>query len=602
MPIKYPETPSLVGATIPTKYVLHYGDGLNCAPPEASVKMGFDAKTGDATIGYYKAITKIKKMGFKVIRVDESIEVSPVAREYYQLTITHREQMEAQIKSYLASIAQAITDYELVKHDLRKYKEFMDYYAMIDEGKRLIKEGKEEEGRKLLTRGNQTLKSIFIDQVDVHTGEGVALKLITPRWPTIIADFMRLDDDDVEPKKIREKYKVSEAEAVVLATKNKLFLEWRDNLFRKAVEERFENLLRLAEARKKSIEEYKNMLKPILRRYKMIKEALETPAAGKLRHVWIFRPDAQAISFDNVRLWAFKPFAPAEKYKVSVESISTVKPCGLIPPLDVGAGFWREEIKEIKEALKRKGSLSYEEELLLKHDLVEALPAEPSIDHVVRKFIGDVEKAYGVEITPLDLFYARQMLVKDFKDAAAGKLWGWVYSPYFIFLDIDITRVHSRVPDGRELESLNLNELKGYTQTQNIIILHYLEVIAREKQLEKYIEEMLGEKGISGKTIEELKKELILSTSAPSPKKKVDVKKPRWSFLQTLILPFNKLCNYFGIDVPLFSLGPYEFTLTHRITKFYQAQVAEVFEEVKNVFKARFKVPGAKEKVRVGLE
>jgi hypothetical protein len=602
MPITYPETPSIVGKTLPKKFILPFGEGLNCFPLEADVELNFDAKVGDATLGYYKTIAMLGRLGFKVFKIDESIEVTPVAREYYQLTIAQKEQMEAQIKSHLASISTALSDLDLLKHDLRKYKEFMDYYSMREEGKKLIEKGKIEEGKKLMLQGEQSLKSIFIDQVDVHTGETVALKLIAPRWPTIIADFMRLEDEDVEPKKIKEKYKVSEAEAVVLATKNKLYIEWRDRLFKPAVEERFKNLISLVEARKKSVEEYKNMVRPLMRRYKAITQALEKGPV-KLRSLWVWRPGAQALSLDEARLWAWKPFAPAEKYKRTVETFSTIKPCGVVQPFDIGAGFWPEEIEEIKESLRKKvdkgGSLSYAEELLLKNDLVEALPVEPSIDPVVRRFIGDIEKYYGVEITPMDLFEARQRLIEDFKSSLRGG--GpemWVFSPYFIFLDMSIQRVHSTIVGGAEQESLNV-KLTAATQTQNIIILHYLELIAREKQIEKYVSEMLGEVGVSGKSLEEIEKELMFKVEKLETKKKVDIKKPRYSLKERILKPLRDFFLYFGIEVPMFTIGPYEFALTHRITKFYQAQVAKAFEQVKDLFKSRFKVPGAQERVMI---
>jgi hypothetical protein len=105
MPITYPETPSIVGKTLPKKFVLPFGEGLNCFPLEAEVELNFDAKTGEATLGYYKTIAMLGRLGFKVFKIDESIEVSPVDREYYQLTIAQKEQMEAQIKSHLASIS-----------------------------------------------------------------------------------------------------------------------------------------------------------------------------------------------------------------------------------------------------------------------------------------------------------------------------------------------------------------------------------------------------------------------------------------------------------------------------------------------------------------
>jgi len=224
---------------------------------------------------------------------------------------------EAQIKSGLAQIASAIHDFELVAHDLRKYREFMDYFTKFEKGKSLLegKKGKAE-GEKILREGDQTLRAVFIDEVDVHTGEGIALKLIAPRWPTIIADFMRLDEKDTEPAKIKDKLKVSEAEGVVLATKNKLYMEWRDKLFRPAVIDRYQRILRLVEARRTSIKEYSNMLRPVISRFKLISDSLSSPGGRVLaRDHPLFRSDAQAFSADFMRMWGWRPFSPSEKYK-----------------------------------------------------------------------------------------------------------------------------------------------------------------------------------------------------------------------------------------------------------------------------------------------
>ncbi|MDI6806567.1 MAG: hypothetical protein QMD14_01980 [Candidatus Aenigmarchaeota archaeon] len=596
MPITYPLSPTILEMFIPKRLVLHFGEGLNCPPPEADIYCGFDARTGTATLGYYKTIAMFGRLGFEAIKIEESIAVSPVFREYYELTVRQKDHMEAELKTHLASIATAISDLELVKHDLRRYREFMDYYAMIDEGEKLIKKGKVEEGKELILKGQQSLKAVFIDLVDVHTGEGIAIKLIAPRWPTIIADFMRLEDEDVLPEKIKEKYKVPEAEAIILATKNKIYLEWRDRLFKVTVEERFGRLVELVEMRKKSIEEYKDMVRPLVRRYKMLTDALEKPP-GKLIERWTWRPDAQRVSLDSVRIWAWKPFAPTEKYRVTVESLRAIRPCGVAPPIDIGTGFWPEEIEEIKRELREKRSLSYAEELLLRDNLMDALPAEPSIDPVVRRYIEDIEKFYGVKITPMDLFNARQKLVDKFKEAIKGhgpQL--WYFSPYFIFFEIPVDRFHSILPAApieTGMESLYVDRFTAATQTQNMIILHYLELIAREKQVENFLRQMLGELGVTGESIEDLKKKLVFRVEEIKPKKEVNVKKPRYTLLERIIKPFHDFFWWFGIEIPMLAIGKYEFSLAHRITKFYQPQVAAAHEDIKNIFKYRFKVPGA---------
>ncbi|MEM7821764.1 MAG: hypothetical protein QXX38_03070 [Candidatus Aenigmatarchaeota archaeon] len=572
MPIEYPKGPPPAGEG------LKPGEGINNIPDEAQEYLDFTTAPGKSTGMFYGIVFQLPKWGFDRFKIEESIEVSPVFQQYYQLTIQQKTTLESQIKAGLAQITSLMGDLELAAHDMRKYKEFIDYYAMIDKGKEMVKKGKKEEGEKLEMQGEQSLKAVFIDQVDVHTGEGIALKLIAPRWPTIIADFMKLTDNDIDPKKIAEKYKVSEAEGVVLATKNKLYIEWRDRLFRKTVEERFKNLVALVEARKKSVEEYRNMLRPVIARYKAINEMLSQPTS--LQKVSFWRPDAQAISMDYELLWAWKPFAPVEKYKVTREV-----PLDKIPA--AAAGFTPEQIEEIKK--EKEGWDGF----------VKALPVEPSIDDVVKRTIKKIESHYGIKITGKDLYDARQMLVEKFEQSSKGlgDFETWVFSPYFIFLEIPIYRTVIRLPNGEEMEDLNIPKLTSAIQTQNLIILHYLELIARDKQLDNYIHQMLGEMGIKGETIEELMKKEIFKTEEEikeEERKKFEIKKSKEviSTMKKFRTGIGKLFSLFGAEVSfLRAEGPYEFAFQDRLSKMYFKEVASNFAMVRDFFKSGFGAP-----------
>jgi hypothetical protein len=578
MPIEYPEGPGKE---------LKPGEGINTTPGEAEEFLDFTTAPGASTGMFYGIVFQLPKLGFDRFKIEESIEVSPVFQQYYQLTIQQKAALEGQVKAGLGSIATAVSDLELVAHDKRKYKEFMDYYAMADKGKELIKGGKKEEGEKLRMQGEQSLKSVFIDQVDVHTGETIALKSIAPRWPTIIADFMRLTDGDTSPKEIAEKYKVSEAEGVVLATKNKLYIEWRDRLFRKTVEDRYRNLVALVEARRKSVEEYRNMLKPVIARYKAITEMLATPEGRSfLTRTSFWRPDAQAMSMDYELVWAWKPFAPAEKYKATRETrldeISAAK-----------VGFTKEQIEEIK---KEKGGDW--------KGTVKALPVEPSIDGVVKRLVKKVEEKYGVKITAGDLLKAREMLVEKFDESAKG-LGGfesWVFSPYFVFLQIPIYRSVSRMPNGEESEDLSIENLAGSIQTQNIIIVHCLELVARDKQLDNYIKQMLGEMGVGGDAIEELMKKEVFRTEEEIKKEAEEegkrmekIKKSAEEAMGTvkkIRVEIGKFFELFGTQVSfLRAEGPYEFAFQDRISKMYLREAAASFGAVRDFFKAGFGAP-----------
>jgi len=136
---------------------------------------------------------------FTVKKVDEWIEISP-SHPMYQSILRQKQDIIRQVKEGLAHVDRAISDVELLIHDQRKYKIILDFIANKDD---------------------HSLKAMFIDQVDVNLPEGVSLRSIAPRWPTIIADFMELGDDDDTKEKVQKKLGTSMAEAVVLATKLK---------------------------------------------------------------------------------------------------------------------------------------------------------------------------------------------------------------------------------------------------------------------------------------------------------------------------------------------------------------------------------------------
>ncbi len=598
----------------------HPGKGVNAAPYEAEAYIDLTGPPGTMSGLYYSLMFQLGRWGFERAKIEEWISVSPVFKQYYDLTLQQKQALEAQIKAGLGQIATAIHDYELVFHDLRKYKEFLDYFTEIVKGKKLIKEGKKEEGEKEQKKGEQTLKAIFIDEVDVHTdlpNIPIALRSIVSRWPTIIADFMRLSDDDTDPKKIAEKLRVSEAEGVVLATKNKLFLEWRDKLFRPTLEERYERLLRLTESRKFSIDEYTEMLKPVVARFKLINDSLSSAGDRRSAYTSFFNPGSQAYSTDFARIWAWKPFSPSEKYKVTREFLDEISPRK--------AGFTKEEIETLVERFneeKKKRILTLDEENLL-NGKVFHLPVEPSVDDdIIKEFYSSekgpskLEKEYGVKIDIFDLFKARSKLVENFRRRAAD-LWSaetaaaratgsgrgampgeaWVFSPYFIFVDIPWLRAVVRLPDGTELENPMIENLRTSTKTQNVIIIHMLEIIAREKQLENYISQLVGEVGGKDlKSIGELKREQYPQIFGESKKigkgGPVDLTKPFKKVKSVL----GEILRSFGLTTPFVDFlranGPYEFALDDRITEIYQPGPGEMFATVKNYLLQAIGVPG----------
>jgi hypothetical protein len=504
------------------------------------------------------------KRGFHDIhKIEDWIEVSPVHAQYYQLTMQQKQQLERQIKEGLASISQSVSDLELLLHDLRKYKEFLDYFEQL------------RVGGENAVKAEQTLKAIFVDEVDIHTDlpqTPIALRSIVSRWPTIIADFMILEDKDDDAKKIAAKLQVSEAEGVVLATKNKLYVKWK-SVFENTVKGRYQRILELVKARERSVREYKNMLRPYIHRYRSIREMGETPETrGKLEETAFYRHAGQAVSLEYTKTWAWRPIAPAEFAKAARESIAgeqfDIKNWRRLP---IGRGF--------------KAMVAENLEFLKANDLqtISASPtgAEPLDDFVFQHY-KKLEEHYDVHLSIADILKVRESFCK--KDYNTF---------YFMTIEIGALRSIFKTPDGAEFEDLWLEPFHMYLDTQNVILLRMLEVEAKKKQEENYIKEMLGEVDENGKKLMELLEteypHLFKSSEEKVWEKRADKKEEKKS------KSIMDVLRSVGLDVAFFKRGPYETHFEDRVTGiWFPDMMASVYMPSVAMFKAYMQVPGFK--------
>ena len=163
-----------------------------------------------------------------------------------------------------------------------------------------------------------SLRAVFIDQVDMHTGEGISMRSIVSRWPTLITDFLRMDDDDLDMDKVKDKLTVSKAEAVVLVTKNKLYQEWK-KLFMPEIKSRFQRICELVRSREESVRQYKEWLKPVIARHKMLEEGYSNEDI-RARHFYMGKTGIVNIIGSSVatsvsRFWAWRDFTVPEIYR-----------------------------------------------------------------------------------------------------------------------------------------------------------------------------------------------------------------------------------------------------------------------------------------------
>ncbi len=536
------------------------GKMIHISPFNQKIELDIYGPLGKPSGILFGLLFQLNKWGYVIEKLEESVEISPVHPQYYQLTVQQKQQLEGQIKTAMGSISNAVSDYELVAHDLRKYTEYMRYFEEIEVGKK-------EKKKDLIMKNLQTFRSIFIDQVDVFTGEGVALKLIAPRWPTIIVDFMRLDEDDTDQKKISKRYEVTEAEGVVLATKNKLFLQWKD-MFKQTVKERYENLKRLAEARKKSIEEYREMVKPYISRYRTIREMTET-AEGRLANyrAW-FKPSVQGISLDSSEYWAWKPFAVPEFHKAPQIGSAKEKMDILgIPFPESFKQMIRNEWKQIPDKFKK----------------LEIFPTsiEP-LDRWVMHFLGKMEENYNVKLSAKEILEVREKFANTYNSR------GWTPTPYFVVVEIEPERTVMRFPDGGEGEDITFF-IRAVLDSQNTMLLRYLEMKLKDIEFERYISEFLGETvrdklGVSRGLRDILKEEFPLSFSEIQGLESGKDKK-------NIVEKIRKISD-FERRTRFFMRGPYEVNFIDRVTApYFKTMAADIYAPVVRFIKNGAGVP-----------
>ena len=514
------------------------------------VEVNFTAAPGAASGIYYGLVFQLLKSDWNVTKADEWIEVSPTHREYYERTVATKGAIEGTIKQGLASAAQAVADFELVKHDFRKYKEIADYFDAIEKAK--LEKDKEKRIEKLAA-AEHVLKSMFIDQVDIHTGQFSILQMIGSRWPNLIADFMQLIEEDDNVKKISERLKISHAEAVVLKTKNTLFREWM-KLFKDAVKERYERLYELITAREKSVEEYRDWIKPHIARYRTLKLGAERKAAAA--GLQSFADLTGQSTFNNkIKIYAWKKFRAVEHKKSPTVIEKTASNDFNIDPWD----------DYVREKLVLDGN----------HGLAKLYPW---LRHPSKKMIED--KKIKEKIETDEEAIEKRVTVADELAERVKKNWNTGMrlnkaELYYMLLDFGIDRVGLRLPVG-EIEDITF-EIKMWVLSQNVLLVKIMELNCREMEIEKYIDQILGLRSKKGEDVKSMaKRDFPQLFGEELPKGKTFYEKVKAGAKEVrgaVTRPFEgmpKVGPSLGKYAPyLLRAGPYETSFNDRITKLY---------------------------------
>jgi len=405
-------------------------------PKEMEIVLDYTGLRGSASNIFWTFTHRMGKMRYSISKADEWVEINPNYTELYNQMLGQKQRIEGAIKSSLGSVAQAVADYELLRHDSRRYREILDYF----------KKGQKDQ---------HVLRSLFVDRVDAYTGEGYSLVTMAKRWPTIITDFIRMKEEMEDVNEIRKDLDVSQAEATVLKTKNELYKEWK-TLFLPAVKERVARIDTLVKARHRSIDEYKNWLKPYIAKFKSMKEASEgtsltgnqfyvnnafaTPGFGTM-DAWTF-----------VRIWTWRPFQPVEggKPEAIVEGGTSKRKGFVIDPYDAFVKHWKEKL-EVHYGIKI---------------------SDKEVDDYLKDALDRNPTSHCSEMESQAIYY----LLFDFK--------------------ILLSTMRSPPPEGVEMDNIMFYPMRIWVMSQNVLLVFMLELMARRKHMDRYMNEIIGTRSI----------------------------------------------------------------------------------------------------------
>jgi len=323
-------------------------------------------------------------------------------------------------------------------------------------------------------------------------------------------------------------------------------------------------------ARKKTIQEYKEWLKPYIARFKMTKLGGERSAVRK-SSLEAFADITGISTFANeIRVFAWRNLKTAEFKKPAAE----IKKDFYINPYD---------------DYVRKNLILDEDNGLAK--------TYPFLRNP-RNYCAKCKRYYPAGMTECSLCGSINLENKFLADEIVETkiLPMWIrkekgldpYELYYLFLDFNVVRLGTRLPSG-ELEDITFN-FKICVMSQNVLLLKLLELECRGIKLENYINEMLGIR------LEEKEINEIVMEEFPElyPKKKTSGYK---EYMKGLGESFDAYTSFLRkIKTPkigglrFFKPGPYEKDFRERITKQYSTVAGSHFVGVVNFLKMKMGV------------
>ena len=412
-----------------------FGKAVCMRGSNQTISLNTTTYPGGTTGAFHGFLFELGKDKWNVKKVDEKISVSPEHQQYWQITLGQKEALEHKIKQALMTISNSIADLELVMMDFNRYKTYKEYLEDLN--------SKDPEKKRT---AELTLKSIFVDQVDYHAGgEGqgpgrfsMAFMRNNNILPTIVQDFLEMESlEDLKTGKLKN---IPKVEKNVLESKWRAYQDWL-NIFRSNVERRLKELEVLVRSREKTIEEMREWVKPIIARYKMLNDALEYPGERAAEFSSKIRLAGNMYALYQSTFWIYKPFPLFEEFPAPGEL--KAKDMNLIHPLKDG---W-------------------------------------SLDHLVLN--------YNIGLS-VKFPWITEEWVRNLTGAILKELkWEGRYYMLYSFMVVNFIRCNLRYANGAEIEDA-VWIVTNWTTSTNVIWTKLLEGFALERELEIYMDDILG--------------------------------------------------------------------------------------------------------------
>ncbi len=507
---------------------------------------------------FYGMSFELGKDGWARVKGDEWIETGHANPEYHQMILVQKATYEDKMKQGLAGISQSVADLELLEHDVRKYEEYKGYLEDI-----------ESDDPKKARSGTFAIKTIFVDQVDFHAGGGgqgagrlsLAFMRNNNIMPTIVNDFLMMDSLD----DIREGGKfvnMADVEKKMLESKWALYEQWL-GVFRSAIMQRLERIETLRKSRDFTIGQFRDWLKPVIMRYRLIETAYAKPTRegpaqfGRKdlrRHH--YHSVSQGVSYNGWTMWFYKPLTNPEQHTFPGELRAKAIMDG-----EYGADYGYDQWTQDNLIFDKKEGLIADYPWITK---------------------GWVDKKAKV---------ISKKLIGNRRD-------------YYSFSTVDICKTVNKTVTGTLLEDTDFF-FNMYVLSANVMLVKELEMEAKNEDMEVFLDKMLGltpkvEKDYDGKVIwyKKLAFGYEINDEKFKTKKAMLQKYPKPEYYVSPITDDSKtqetlksISNLFYLDMWLFKKkGPYEHQFYDRFTKYYLKLSGQRFSGIVDQIMKRMKI------------